>query len=149
MHLLSNFQLLPEKEFSLSYTNRAFQYNDGLFDTLMMDKGRIRFLPDHLERMQQALQVLQINIPSELQNLEVLEQYIQKLAEQNGLQHQLARVKIYSWRAPGGLFTPEQNTAETLITIQPQAVHGPIIPRVDFAATVRNSYSPLSFLKAL
>lgn len=147
MHLLYNFQLLPAATFALACNNRAFQYNDGLFDTLIWANGRTRFLADHLARTQQALRVLQIDVPAELQHAELLEKYLHELAAQNYLTHELARVKMHLWRAPGGLFTPEQTTAETLTTIHPQAVYPPVIPRADFAATVRNSYSPLSFFK--
>lgn len=147
MFVLHNFQLLPEKEFSLSYTNRAFQYNDGLFDTLIMDQGCIRFLPDHLERIQQAIQVWQLTLPAELQNPEILEKHLQRLAQQNQLQNQLARVKVHLWRAPGGLFTPEQHAAQSLITIHPQSTYDKIIRHVDFATTVHTSYSALSFFK--
>ena len=147
MHLLHNFQLRPADTFALSYLNRAFQYNDGLFDTLIWANGRTRFLADHLARTQQALRVLQINVPAELQHVAVLAEYIHQLAAQNHLTDEIVRIKMHLWRAPGGLFTPEQHTAETLITIHPQAVYPPVIPRADFAATVRNSYSPLAFFK--
>ncbi len=147
MYLLHNFKIIPEEKFSLSYTNRAFQYNDGLFDTLIMENGRIRFLADHLERTQKALQVLQIQVPFELKDLEHLKGIIQELAEKNLLKDQRARIKMHIWRMPGGLFTPEQNIADTLITLQPQAALNSIITHADFATTVRNAYSPLSFFK--
>ncbi|QMU28730.1 aminotransferase class IV [Adhaeribacter radiodurans] len=146
MYLLHNFKLISEENFSLSYTNRAFQYNDGLFETIILDNGRIRFLADHLERTRKALQVLQIQVPAELQNQALLESYIQELAKQNQLQ-QRARIKLHVWRTPDGLFTPEQNTAETLITLQPQASFPSVIASADFATTVQNAYSPLSFFK--
>ena len=147
MHLLYNWQLIREEDLSLSYTNRAFQYNDGLFDTLIREQGKVRFLEDHLHRIHNAMQVLQIIIPEALQNAETLENYFTQLAEQNNLKNQVARIKIHIWRAPGGLFTPEQNTAECLITGQSQKTLSPIIPRADFATTVRNNYSALSFFK--
>ncbi len=147
MFLLHNFRLVAEDQFSLGYNNRAFQYNDGLFDTLIMADGQIRFLPDHLERMQQALQLLQIDTPAELQQPAVMAPMLRQLAEQNHISTNPVRVKVHIWRAPGGLFTPEQNTAETLITAQPQAKLSKIIPRADFAATVCNTFSPLTFFK--
>ncbi|PSR57056.1 aminotransferase IV [Adhaeribacter arboris] len=147
MYLLHNFQVVPEQNFTLSYTNRAFQYNDGLFDTIIISNGQIRFLPDHLERMQRALQILQIQVPTELQNTDVLLPLLQNLAEQNRLSHQTGRLKVHIWRSPGGLFTPDHHTAESLITLQPQATFNKNIPRADFATSVQNTYSPLSFFK--
>jgi branched-chain amino acid aminotransferase/4-amino-4-deoxychorismate lyase len=147
MFLLHNFRFIPKDKFSLSYSNRSFQYNDGLFDTLILDKGQVRFLADHLERMQQASQLLQFALPIELHQPDVLQGYILQLAEKTNLLHRLARIKVHVWRSPGGLFTPDQHTVETLVTIQPQAAVSKIIPRVDLAITVHNTYSPLSFFK--
>ncbi len=147
MYLLYNWQLIREENFGLTFTNRAFQYNDGLFDTLIMEQGTIRFLPDHLERMQQAMQVLQMDLPGILKNADALAEQIIQLANQNKLTGQLARVKIHIWRAPDGLFTPEQHSAECLITIQTHNKLSPIIPQADFATTVKNNFSILSFFK--
>jgi branched-subunit amino acid aminotransferase/4-amino-4-deoxychorismate lyase len=147
MHLLYNWQLLPEEAVALSYNNRAFQYNDGLFDTLIVAQGNIRFLPDHLERMQQAMQVLQIQVPSALLNPAVFADYVAKLIKQNNLTVPQVRVKVHIWRAPGGLFTPEQNSAECLITAQAQNIIPGVIPKADFATTVKNNFSVLSFFK--
>ena len=147
MFLLHNFKFLSEDKFSLFHTNRSFQYNDGLFDTLILENGQVRFLTDHLARMQQASQLLQFVLPIELHQPDVLAGYILRLAERNNLLHRPARIKIHIWRTPGGLFTPEHHSVETLLTVQPQAAMSKIIPRVDFAASVHNNYSPLSFFK--
>ncbi len=147
MHLLYNWQLLPEEAVALSYNNRAFQYNDGLFDTLIVAQGNIRFLSDHLERMQQAMQVLQIQVPSALLNPAVFADYVANLIKQNNLTVPLVRVKVLIWRAPGGLFTPEQNSAECLITAQAQNIIPGVITQADFATTVKNNFSALSFFK--
>ncbi len=147
MHLLYNWQLVPEKEVALSPTNRAFQYNDGLFDTLILEQGNIRFLPDHLERMQQAMLVLQMSVPTPLLNPVVFAEYVTQLIEENKLTASLVRVKVYIWRSPGGLFTPEQNSAECLITVQAQNPIPATIAQADFASTVRNNFSALCFFK--
>ncbi|QNF35199.1 aminotransferase class IV [Adhaeribacter swui] len=147
MHLLYNLQLLAEENFKISFNNRAFQYNDGLFDTLIVEQGKIRFLADHLERIMQAMQLLKMQVPAEFQNLNLLEERISELAAVNQLQDKLARAKIHVWRAPGGLFTPEQNQAESLITVQEQPVISAFIPQAGFAASVQNQYSSLSFFK--
>ncbi len=141
MYLLYNWQLIREEDFSLSFTNRAFQYNDGLFDTLIIAQGNIRFLPDHLERMQQALRVLQLHVPAALLNPAIFTDYVTKLIKQNTLTAPLVRVKVHIWRAPGGLFTPEQNSAECLITAQAQNLIPAVIAQADFATTVRNNFS--------
>ena len=145
--LLYNFKLISPEVFSLSYTNRGFQYNDGLFDTLISNQGHIRFLPDHLKRIQQAMQVLQLEVPTELQKQELFESCIQELVENNNLQGQQVRIKIQIWRAPGGLFTPVQDLAESLIWVQPQNTYPSIINQAGFSSTVQNSFSLLSFFK--
>ncbi|RDC63193.1 aminotransferase class IV [Adhaeribacter pallidiroseus] len=147
MHLLYNWHLIREEDLIIPYSNRAFQYNDGLFDTLVMEQGKIRFLTDHLARIQQAMQVLQLILPEPFRNAEILAAYLTQLGEQNNLKNKLVRVKIHIWRAPGGLFTPEQNAAECLISAQAQNPVAVVIAQAGFATTVQNNFSAVSFFK--
>ncbi len=63
MNIIYNFGLT--KEFSLmpETGNRAFQYGDGLFETIIFRNGRIRFLPDHFDRLQKGVKALKMTLP--------------------------------------------------------------------------------------
>lgn len=147
MYLLHNLNLITEQEFNLSYLNRGFQYNDGLFDTLILHQNRIRFLTDHLDRIQRAMAVLKLKVILPLQDASIFEQQVKNLVTQNKLAAETIRIKINIWRKTGGLFTPESAEAETLITVQPQSLFPKYISLAGFAATLPNRYTPFSFFK--
>ena len=147
MYLLHNFQLITEQELTLSYLNRGFQYNDGLFDTMIFQNGRIRFLSDHLDRIKRALSVLGLMALPELLDAFFLEQVILKLIVQNKLTADVVRIKINIWRKTGGLFTPDSEEAETLIFVQPQHNLPEVIGQTGFINSLSNRFTPFSFFK--
>ncbi len=97
------------------WQNRAFQYGDGLFETIIMRDGTVRFLPDHFGRLAGGMAALGIDVPEGF-TPGYLRQAIEELALQNNLGGD-ARVKIHVWRSPGGLYTPESRNAEFLVSL--------------------------------
>src|SRR5688572_21033926 len=104
---LYNFELKPEEDLQISSDNRAFQFNDGLFETLVWKKGKVKFLKDHLLRLYLAAQTLRFNLAPELVDPEFMQEKITDLVKQNGLENESVRVKLKVWRSGGGLYTPE------------------------------------------
>lgn len=115
MFLVYNSDILPESDFHLSVNDRAFQYGDGLFETIRYERDRVWFWPDHFARLSAGMSALQLNCP-ETCTVETLHQSIRQLISENGLTNQPARLKIQIWRQPGGLYTPVTNTPNVLIT---------------------------------
>jgi branched-subunit amino acid aminotransferase/4-amino-4-deoxychorismate lyase len=144
--LLHNFKVVPEEEFKLSFDNRGFQYNDGFFETLILHRGKIRFLDDHLDRIRKAMKVLGL-APLPHLNADYLQTEVPALALQNYLEQETIRVKINFWRKPGGLFTPESEEAEILITVQPQQPYPVKIRQADFYTGFPNRFTPFTFFK--
>nr|WP_255709836.1 aminotransferase class IV [Pontibacter harenae] len=144
--MLYNNQLLHEEELRLPITNRAFQYNDGFFETMIVQDGKIRFWQDHLGRMAKATHALKLQLSSGLENFEALEEQLLQLATQNNCQN-YGRLKLKVWRGGAGLFTPETNTTEWLATVQPATApkHEPI--HIGVAHSVHTSFSPFSHFK--
>lgn len=126
--------------------NRLFQYNDGAFETLMMERGEVRFLRDHLLRLRKALEVLKLEEPALLQEEQGLREKILEVSALNGLGLS-SRVKLKVWRAGKGLFTPERMDPEILVTVQPPVTHPPVIQRAGICEGVRNRFTPFSFFK--
>lgn len=51
---------------TLNAADRGLQFGDGLFETMLLDRGQIQLLDLHLDRMQAGLQRLHIALPLEL-----------------------------------------------------------------------------------
>lgn len=115
MFLVYNSDILSENEFCLPANDRAFQYGDGLFETIRYENGQIWFWPDHFARLTAGMSALQLNQPKGFSG-ETVEQRIHQLLSANGLIHQTARIKIQVWRQSGGLYTPTTNDVKVLIT---------------------------------
>ncbi len=45
----------------LKFPNRAMNFGDGLFETMVMEKGEIRFLDKHIERLMGGMQLLDLD----------------------------------------------------------------------------------------
>ncbi|WP_332368238.1 aminotransferase class IV [Spirosoma telluris] len=115
MFLVYNSDILSENEFCLSANDRAFQYGDGLFETIRYENGQVWYWPDHFARLTAGMAALQINQPDGF-NAETVYQRIQHLLSANTLTNQTARIKIQVWRQSGGLYTPSTNKAHVLIS---------------------------------
>ena len=146
-YLLYNSQLIHKEDFNLSYDNRGFQYNDSFFDTLIYTQERIRFLDDHVDRIRQALKILGMNYPAILADAKKLSHTIAVLIQENGLKAETIRVKVNIWRKTGGLFTPESDDVDVLISVKPQNIIPPLIQQAGFYDELPNRFTPFSFFK--
>lgn len=118
MFLVYNSDIFSEGDFRLSINDRAFQYGDGLFETIRYEADRVWFWPDHFNRLSAGLSALRLTPPDNFTSASVHSTILQ-LIHANGLAHQPARIKIQVWRQPGGLYTPVTNDANVLITARP------------------------------
>ncbi|SIT80137.1 aminotransferase class IV [Pontibacter indicus] len=143
--LLYNNVFLPIQDLKLSWTNRAFQYNDGFFETILVVEGRLRFWSEHQARITEAAEALQLAIPGYFQDGELEENLLQLAKQRQVLQY--GRIKLKVWRAGGGLYIPQSNEIEWLAT----AEVAPPIPdsgiRIGICQSVRTLFSPLSHFK--
>lgn len=139
-----NRKLIDFSQFPFKETERAFNYGDGLFETIIVRRGEIRFLDYHLERLHKGLKILSIN-GNEITK-EAIEMDIQTLFSKENYRRTI-RVKIHVWRKPGGLYTPQNNTANILITVSKQLDRPKTINKAEIAENITLSYSPISGLK--
>ncbi|WP_276495975.1 aminotransferase class IV [Pontibacter litorisediminis] len=145
MFILYNDQLLLESELRLPLTDRAFQYNDGFFETAILVDGRIRFWQQHQQRMQEAAEALRLELPLSLAEGRCEEKLLQ-LARQAGAE-KYGRIKLKVWRAGAGLYTPETSRANWLASITPAApaVLQPL--HLGICQSVHSVHTPLSGFK--
>jgi 4-amino-4-deoxychorismate lyase len=113
MILYHNDQFIENSTCSVPYTNRAFQYGDGFFDTIISNKGTIQYFNDHFTRLQKGLKLLSLN-NALLSNKEELLKVMNDLLLKNNLRDR-ARIKIIVYRNTGGLFSPDSNDAGCII----------------------------------
>ena len=144
MEVLFNGQLYKEQEIELQKDNRAFCYGDGIFETMIVQRGSCPLLVDHYQRLQSGAQVLQLHLPF---TLEELEAYIWQLATQSG--NPLLRMRLQLWRKPGGLYTPQQKKSDYLLTAIPFQKPGKRKEKAGFARNIHLSFSAFSSLKTM
>ncbi|AUD04855.1 aminotransferase class IV [Spirosoma pollinicola] len=118
MFLVYNSDILPEDDFRLSVNDRAFQYGDGLFETIRYETNQIWFWSDHFDRLSAGMSAIQFTPPDNF-TAETVHAAILQLLSTNKLLNQPARIKIQVWRQLGGLYTPTTNKANVLITARP------------------------------
>ncbi|WP_080238970.1 aminotransferase class IV [Spirosoma rigui] len=149
MFLVYNSDVLAETNFGVSANDRAFQYGDGLFETIRYERNTIWFWPDHYARLTAGARALHLRLPDNTTEASLYELLI-KLIEVNRLRDQTARIKLQVWRQPGGLYTPDTNLANLLITARPGKPFS-ITDRLNVRVneSIRLSHSPYSAFKTL
>lgn len=108
-----NGTYIQENEFSVGINDRAFQYGDGLFETIVVRNGKIKFLSAHIERLKLGSKAIDLKLP-ELFSRDAIELLILELIQMNKLTENV-RVKLMVWRKEGGLYTPENDSINYLI----------------------------------
>ncbi len=115
-------RICEEKEAALSPLDRGITLGDGIFETILLLKGRPVFLGLHLERLFSGLRALNFEV-SRLGAFfdEVGKGLVTDLAKKNGLEDTLARLRITITRGTiqGGLSAVREAAPTRLITVAP------------------------------
>ncbi len=118
---------LEEKALNLSI-NRAFEYGDGFFETIIVQNNQILYFSDHFLRIQNASQALFLQLTNDFSE-DFVKKTIQKLISNNTdsfdnenphINNHTFRIKISFWRKNGGFYTPTfpENECNTHILIR-------------------------------
>ncbi len=111
-----NGKLIKGRYISATTNNRALNYGEGIFETMRFANGRINFWEDHYFRLMASMRIVRMQIPMEF-SPEYLEEQIRETLAANNLDKASARVKILTFRKSGGLYTPETNEIDFVITV--------------------------------
>jgi branched-chain amino acid aminotransferase len=111
-----NGNMIDESKAMLNFNNRAFNYGDGLFETIKIANSQICFLEDHYFRLMASMRMLRMEIPLNF-TMEFFESELLKTVEQNNLEN--ARVRWTVFRKDGGLYNPITNQIDYLIVASP------------------------------
>jgi len=111
-----NDEILEADTKILTAGNRAFKYGDGLFESMRMAKGHVKFMDQHADRLQRGMKALKIDGYSQMDTW-FLKDRAEALAIRNKTKH--ARIRLTVYREDGGLYTPAQNKAGFCMELQP------------------------------
>ena len=100
-----NGKLLDQDSPIIRANNRGLRYGDGLFETLKMERGKIRHWDLHMTRLFSGLAALKFVCPK-LFTPEFLWTELSRTAEKNKVSKR-GRIRLTLIRGNGGLFDPE------------------------------------------
>ena len=101
-----NGEIVSADTLLLTTSNRAFKYGDGLFESMRLMKGELKFAEIHADRLQRGMKALKIDGYSQM-DAWFLKEKVAELAIRNKAKH--ARIRLTVYRDAGGLYTPSQN----------------------------------------
>lgn len=87
--------------------NRGFKYGDGLFETMRMSNGKLKFAELHADRLRAGMKALKMD-GSALLDEYFLKQKTTELSKKNKLKENV-RFRLSVYRAGDGLYTPNVN----------------------------------------
>jgi branched-chain amino acid aminotransferase len=96
--------------------NRAFNYGDGLFESMRLMKGQLKFADLHADRLQHGMKALKIDGYSQM-DAWFLREKVEHLAIRNKIKHGRLRLTVY--RDSEGLYAPTQNKMGYCLELQP------------------------------
>lgn len=102
-----NGEIFPANQPVLTTGNRSFKYGDGLFESMRMIQGELRFADLHAERLRNGMKVLGIDGYSQMDET-FLKEKVVELAIRNG-EGENARVRLTVFRDSEGLYSPLGN----------------------------------------
>ncbi|WP_242206162.1 aminotransferase class IV [Aestuariivivens insulae] len=109
---------IVDNETLITLNNRGYAYGDALFETVKSVHGKLLFWEDHYFRLMASMRIMRMDIPMNF-TLEFLESQILKTLESNELLNQPARIKLTVHRNEGGLYLPDTNHVEFVISVKP------------------------------
>jgi branched-chain amino acid aminotransferase len=110
-----NGEILPADTKLLTIANRAFRYGDGLFESMRLMKGQLKFADLHADRLQRGMKALKIDGYSQM-DAWFLKEIVGDLARRNKAKH--ARIRLTVFRDAEGLYTPSQNKMAYCLELQ-------------------------------
>jgi len=111
--IIYNGELHNPEYFPIPFANRSFKYGDGLFETILIRKGKSVFLDEHLNRLFAGMRIFQLEF-SPVIFRRILEGEIQRIIRANNIQEN-GRMRVHVFRNGQGAYLPTTNTPNYLI----------------------------------
>lgn len=116
LYINFNGEIVPADSRLLTTANRSYRYGDGLFESMRMMKGKLKFADLHADRLQRGMKALKIDGYSQT-DAWFLKTKAEELATRNKAKH--ARLRLTVYRDADGLYTPSQNKMGYSFELQP------------------------------
>src|SRR5450631_3695024 len=111
-----NGEIVSANSKLLAVSNRAFRYGDGLFESMRLMKGQLKFADLHADRLQRGMKALKIDGYSQMDTW-FLKEKTEDISRRNKVKHGRLRLTVY--RDSEGLYTPVQNKMGWCLELQP------------------------------
>ncbi len=116
-YINNNGNLILAEEFNVKHTSRAFNFGDGVFETIRIKQGKIVRFEAHYERLMKGAKAIKIKEHPEY-TMDFFRDQIMALIELNQV-YAGGRCKLSLDRADGGTYSPVSNQAQFLIELWP------------------------------
>lgn len=121
-YILHNDQFTAIDQAILTAKNRGFRYGDGLFESMRMSGGKLKFAELHADRLQAGMNALKME-GGILFDDYFLKQKTAELCKRNKLKDNV-RFRLSVYREGDGLYTPESNKSGYVLEAGPLATGG-------------------------
>ena len=111
----------------LQVNNRAFQFGDGLFETMLLNDSAIRFFDDHYKRLKNGMEAIGLSTTN--LNQKVLHDEVVNLCSVNDLSK--CRVKVAVWRKAGTAVGYNVDTDQFDYSAETNLTDAPIVQSYD------------------
>jgi len=102
-----NGEIVPANQPMLPVTNRGFKYGDGLFESMRLMNGELKFASLHADRLQRGMKALKLDGSTRFDEYFLREKSSELLKRNNYGQN--ARLRLTVFRDAGGLYSPAGN----------------------------------------
>lgn len=121
-YILHNDQFIAIDQAILTAKNRGFRYGDGLFESMRMSGGKLKFAELHADRLQAGMNALKME-GGILFDDYFLKQKTAELCKRNKLKDNV-RFRLSVYREGDGLYTPDSNKSGYVLEAGPLAPGG-------------------------
>jgi branched-chain amino acid aminotransferase len=111
-----NGDIFPSDAKLLTISNRGFRYGDGLFESMRLMDGELKFADMHADRLQRGMKALKIEGYSQM-DAWFLKEKVAELSLRNKAKHGRIRLNVY--RNADGLYAPTMNSMGYCMELQP------------------------------
>lgn len=116
-YILHNDEFILKNHPILTADNRGFRYGDGLFESMRMNNGKLKFAELHADRLSAGMKALKIEGGNLLDEY-FLKQKTAELCKKNKLKDNV-RFRLSVYRAGDGLYTPNGNKSGYVLEASP------------------------------
>lgn len=122
-YILHNGEFVAANHPVIGVENRAFRYGDGLFESMRMNNGKLKFAELHADRLKAGMKALKMD-GADLMDEYFLKQKTAELCKRNKLKDNV-RFRLSVYRAGAGLYTPDSNKSGYVLeaTALPQSTY--------------------------